>query len=489
MNIKSLIRDVPILQLRGSDQTEILGLSLSSGSIEPGFLFAALKGMKADGHDHIPDAAARGAAAVLSERPPDSSALPWIQVENGRRSLALCSANFYGHPSRRIKVVGITGTKGKTTTTYILESILKAAGRTPGVIGTIAYRGPGLEHPAERTTPEAPDLQKMLCTLIEHGASDCVMEVSSHSLSLCRVDGIDFTASVFTNLSGDHLDYHVSMENYFAAKKKLFDTGRQKQIAVINVDNPWGRKLQAATRLGVISYGLEAPALVRAASHRFSDHGMELNIEYPGGRMDITSPLLGKPNLYNILASVAAALALKITPRDIKSGVHSLQGVPGRFQNIPNNRGVRILVDYAHTDDALRNLLETTRELAPRRILLVFGAGGDRDKTKRPRMGKVASALADWTILTSDNPRSEDPMMILKDIESGMEWSGGRNYEVEPDRRKAISRALLLAKPGDVVLVAGKGHEDYQILKDDVIHFSDSEVITEILNRQGQGGA
>ena len=484
MKIKDMVQGVPCLQIRGAVQTDIRGLSLSSLAIEPGFLFAALKGLKADGYDYIPDAAAQGAAAVLSERPPDASALPWIQVENGRRALALCAANFYRHPSREITAIGITGTKGKTTTTYILESILQAAGHTAGVIGTIAYRGPGLEHKADRTTPEAPELQKMMRSLIEHGSRYCLMEVSSHSLSLCRVDGIDFAASVFTNLSGDHLDYHVSMENYFAAKKKLFDTGRQKKIAVINIDNHWGRELQSQTQLGVISYGLEAPALVRPASYRFSSHGIELTMRYPGGQLKITSPLLGKPNLYNILASAATALALKISPRDIQEGIRSLQGVPGRFQNIPNARGIQILVDYAHTDDALHNLLETARELDPRRILLVFGAGGDRDKSKRPRMGEIAADLADWTILTSDNPRTEDPKAILKDIESGIARSGGRNYEIEPDRKAAIALVLARAKPGDLVLVAGKGHEDYQILKDKVIHFSDSEVIAEILKQQ-----
>jgi len=487
MKINDLIQDVPILRYRGEPDIDIRGLSLSSLTIDPGFLFAAIKGFKADGHDFIPDAVARGAAVVLSERSPDASGIPWIQVENGRRALALCAANFHHHPSFEINTIGITGTKGKTTTSYILESILRASGHPPGVIGTIAYRGPGLEQPAQRTTPEAPELQGMLRTLIRHGSRYCVMEVSSHSLDLHRVDGIEFTVSVFTNLSGDHLDYHMSMENYFAAKKKLFETSRRKKIAVVNIDDPWGRKLQADTRLGAISYGLNAQALVHPASYAFSSRGIELDLKYPGGQRKITSPLLGKPNLYNILASAATALALKISPLDIEEGVRSLQGIPGRFQSIPNTRGLQILVDYAHTDDALRNLLETARELEHRRLLLVFGAGGDRDKSKRPRMGEIAGELADWTILTSDNPRTEDPAAILTDIETGIKRSGKDRYEIEPDRRRAIARILARAESGDTVLVAGKGHEDYQILKDKVIHFNDSEVITEILGDGEKG--
>ena len=480
-----MLAGVPIVRFNGKEKEEIQGIAYSSKNVQPGFLFAALKGTRKDGFEFIEEALLNGAIAFLSERPkPNNFEKSWIQTPDAREALALCSANFYSQPSQEMKVVGITGTKGKTTITYLLEEILKKSHFLPGVIGTVSYRGPNTKISAERTTPEAADLQKMLQEMLAHGVTHCLIEVSSHALDLKRVLGIGFDIALFTNLSGDHLDYHHSMERYFEAKKKLFFLNRKKRMAVINADDSWGKKLISELSTGVITYGLKPGALVRGENFKLTEKGIKLSINYPAGNLSVSSPLLGKPNLYNILASIAVALTLNIPISAIKEGIAALQGVPGRFEKIKNSLGLHIFVDYAHTDDALRNLLEAIRELNPKRIFLVFGAGGDRDKTKRARMGEVAGALADWTILTSDNPRSEDPLAIISEIEKGIKKTGTKNYKVLPDREEAIEYALSLGEKGDYILVAGKGHENYQIIKNKIIPFNDSEVIRKILKRK-----
>jgi UDP-N-acetylmuramoyl-L-alanyl-D-glutamate--2,6-diaminopimelate ligase len=485
MKIKDLLDGVPTMKFSGKEEAEVQGIAYSSQAVGQDYLFAALKGEKKDGYDFVPNAIERGAAAILSERPvPSGFDLNWIEVKEARKSLALCSANFYLHPSRHLKVVGITGTKGKTTITYILESILKNSNLSPGVIGTISYRGPGLNMTAERTTPEAPDLQRMMKAMVEQNASHCLMEVSSHSLELDRVTGIHFDVVAFTNLSGEHLDYHHTIEKYFEAKKKLFLVNQEKRTAVINTDDDWGNKLTNELHTKTITYGLNPGAMIRAEEYSLSENGIVMVLRYPNGKMNISSSLLGRPNVYNILAAVAVALTLNVPEVEISKGISSLRKVPGRFERIRNPLGFHIFVDYAHNDDALRNLLETVKELARQKIILVFGAGGDRDKSKRPRMGKVAASLADHTIITSDNPRSEDPRTIISDIEQGMKNSGYNEYEVEVDRRKAIEHALAIAAPGDYVLVAGKGHENYQIIGDRVIPFNDIGIIRELLERK-----
>ncbi len=482
MKIQDLLRDIPVLSTDITGQEEIRGVAYSSKDVQPGFLFAALKGEKKDGMDFVAEAEAKGASVVLSEWPkPQGTKSAWIRVADAREAMALAAAAFYGHPSMKLKIIGVTGTKGKTTTTYILEEIIKAAGFVPAVIGTVEYRGPGFRMKAPRTTPEAPDLQKMLREMVASGATHCLMEVSSHSLMQKRIWGVSFDLAVFTNLSGEHMDYHHSMENYFEAKKKLFFLNHKKSASVVNFDDPWGKKLISELPMRTITFGLEPEAIVRADKRLLTDQGMDIQVAYPGGRMELSSWLVGRHNLYNILAAIASALALGIPVEAIVRGIAALRGVPGRFEKIANNQGLHIVVDYAHTDNALLNLLETARDLKPRKLLLVFGAGGSRDKSKRERMGDVAARLADWSILTSDNPRAEEPRQIISDIEKGFAKNAVTNYEVIEDRTEAIRKALAIARKGDIILVAGKGHEDYQIFKDRTIHFSDHEVIAAIL--------
>ena len=482
MTLRDVLRDIPVLAGAAPGTEEITGIAYNSKSVKPGFLFAALRGAAQNGMDFVAEAEASGAAAVLSEWPkPPSSGAAWVQVADAREALALAAANFFGHPSARMKVVGVTGTKGKTTTTYLIEAILRASGAAAGVIGTIEYRRPGWRVPAPRTTPEAPDLQALLRDMLDAGVTHCVMEVSSHALEQKRVWGVSYDVAVFTNLSGEHLDYHPSMESYFEAKKKLFTLNHKKRAAVVNLDDPWGEKLVAELPMKTVTFGLAPAAIVRAVKPVLSPDGIEVQVTYPGGTMKLRSSLVGRHNLSNLLAATAAALALNVAPSDVIKGAAALAGVPGRFERVPNGRGLHVVVDYAHTDNALEHVLMTAREFKPRRVIVVFGAGGDRDRAKRERMGRVAARLADWTVLTSDNPRSEDPMAIIAALEAGFAKEAVRTYEIEPDRRKAIARALATANKGDVVIIAGKGHEDYQIFKDRTVHFSDNEVAREIL--------
>ena len=487
MKLQDLLRGIGALLSGASGGEDISGIAYNSKSVKPGFLFAALKGESRNGMDFVSEAEANGAVAVLSVWPkPPGWGTAWIQVSDAREALAFAAANFFGHPSDRLKVVGITGTKGKTTVAYLLEEILKAAGAVPGVIGTIEYRGPGLNVQAGRTTPESSDLQAMLRELLDAGATHCLMEVSSHALDQKRVWGVSFDVAVFTNLSGEHLDYHRTMENYYEAKRKLFTLDHKRSAAVVNMDDAWGRKLVAELPMKTITFGLEPAAIVRAVKFSLDDNGMDVQIAHPGNVLNVRTRLVGKHNVYNTLAAAAAALALNVPPQAIARGIADLKGVPGRFEKVENTLGLNIVVDYAHTDNALEHLLATAREFKPRRVILVFGAGGNRDKEKRERMGRVAARLADWSILTSDNPRNEDPLEIIAAIEKGFAKEAARTYEVLPDRREAIARALAMAVKGDYVLVAGKGHEDYQIFKDHTIHFSDVEVIGEILAARGR---
>ncbi len=485
MKLKELFSNIYGVNIIGNVNEEIRGITHFSKKVEPGYLFAALKGQKTDGNEYIMEAVDKGAKAILSEKnAPSNFPITWIQVYEPRRVLALISSKFYGFPSKKIDVIGITGTNGKTSITYILENIFLKANFSVGVIGSINYRYSGKEFSASLTTPEAPDLQRILKEMKDNGVTNCFMEVSSHSLELNRVLGINFKVGVFTNLSGDHLDFHQNMEDYYQAKKKLFMPENNEMKAVINIDDPWGERLRKEISIGFISYGLREKADIRVRKYTLSENGIKALIKIPQGEIEIYSPLLGKPYLYNILASIGVSLIFNIPIEKIKEGVSWISQIPGRMEKVPNNLNINVLVDYAHSDDSLRNLLETVNQITRGRIILVFGAGGDRDRSKRPRMGEVAGRFSDFSIITSDNPRSEDPLQIIKEIEKGFMKIRKKNYIVIPERKEAIWEAINMAKEKDWVLIAGKGHENYQIIKDKIIPFNDKEVALQALREK-----
>jgi UDP-N-acetylmuramoyl-L-alanyl-D-glutamate--2,6-diaminopimelate ligase len=467
----------------------VTGVAYDSRRVQPGNVFVALKGQRADGTVFARQALERGAVAVVAQdaAPGDMSA-PWTVVHNARRSLALLSAEFFGNPSASLQVVGITGTNGKTTTAYLVASIFDAAGIRCGVVGTVGYRI-GLEvRDATHTTPEAPDVQGLLREMVDRGCGACAMEVSSHALSLSRVDGTTFAAGVFTNLTRDHLDFHADMESYFQAKRRLFEMLPRDAPSLINLDDPRGPSLvELAGR--PVTYAVHRQADITPGALSFSLQGLTFDVRTPRGTLHIKSSLVGRPNVYNILAAVSTATALGLSFDAIERGISSLDGVPGRFQVVSGAKDdVTVVVDYAHTDDALRNLLETARPLTAGRLITVFGCGGDRDRTKRPLMGAVAGRLSDLLVITSDNPRSEDPAKIIEDIQRGITADTRRDDSQRMltyiDRHEAIARAVELARPGDVVLIAGKGHEKYQIVGGDVRPFDDVAVAREALGRK-----
>jgi UDP-N-acetylmuramoyl-L-alanyl-D-glutamate--2,6-diaminopimelate ligase len=464
---------------------ECTGVTHDSRQVAPGVVFVALKGLKADGAAFAPQAIAAGASAVVAEQAASAAApVPWIVVRDARFALALLAAEFFGHPSRQMRVVGITGTNGKTTTSYLTSAMFEAAGISCGLMGTVTYRIGGQALDATRTTPEAPELQGFMRRMVSAGSGACVMEVSSHALALRRVDGIDFSAGVFTNLTRDHLDFHGDMESYFAAKRRLFDMRPAGAPAIVNVDDPRGTSLLEVAKRPV-TYAIHKAADVTPGALAYSLEGLNFDISTPAGAVRASSKLVGKPNVYNILAAVATAASLDVPLRAIEQGLRDLPGVPGRFEVASTgDDDITVLVDYAHTDDALRNLLETARPMATRRLITVFGAGGDRDRTKRPLMGMVAARLSDVVVLTSDNPRSEDPARIIEEVKRGADAEVRQsNAEVLSvvDRRDAIVEAITRALPGDVVLIAGKGHEKYQEAAGRTSAFDDVAVAREAL--------
>jgi UDP-N-acetylmuramoyl-L-alanyl-D-glutamate--2,6-diaminopimelate ligase len=471
---------------------EVSGVAYDSRAVTHGAVFVALKGLHADGTAFVTQAIANGALAVVSEQPaPPGVHVPWVTVADARLALAVLAAAFYRHPSREMKVVGITGTNGKTTTAYLLASIFEAASVRCGVLGTVSYRlGPKPEDAREaaRTTPEAPDVQALLREMVDRGCGACVMEVSSHALALRRVDDTTFAAAVFTNLTRDHLDFHADMEDYFQAKRRLFDMLSPSAPSLVNVDDPRGVTLADMVERPV-TYGIKSAADVTTGPLSFSLEGLTFDVRTPGGTLHIRSSLVGRPNVYNILAAAATATALGLSFDAIERGVAALEGVPGRFQLASSPKDeVTVVVDYAHTDDALRNLLETARPLARGRLITVFGCGGDRDRTKRPLMGAVASRLSDVIVMTSDNPRSEDPQRILDEIQRGITPDTRKDSAQQlltiVDRRAAIVKAIEVARPGDLILVAGKGHEKYQVIGDKTLPFDDVAVARDALARR-----
>jgi UDP-N-acetylmuramoyl-L-alanyl-D-glutamate--2,6-diaminopimelate ligase len=466
-----LLVDLLRREVRGDPDVPISDLSYRSPDAAPGSLFFCVPGATLDGHDFAEEAVSKGAVALAVER--------WLPVEatqvlvpSVREAMGPVSAAFYDRPAQGMTMVGVTGTNGKTTTTYVLESVFRAADLVPGVVGTTGVRIGGRPAPALRTTPEAPDLQRLLAEMRDEGVGAVAMEVSSHGLDQHRVGGIRFTCAVFTNLTQDHLDYHASMEAYFAAKARLF-TRERSERAVVNIDDPAGRRLRDLD-LPTITFGIENEgAEVRATDVRATDEGIAFRVD----DIEIRSPLRGRFNVENCLAAIATARALGIEDSVAVRGIEALRGVPGRVEPVDVGQDFLVMVDYAHTPASLESVLLAARSLTAGRVIVVFGCGGDRDRAKRPFMGRVAAANADLTVITSDNPRSEDPGSIIREIESGA--SGGGAYVIEPDRRTAIHTAVAEARTDDIVVIAGKGHETYQELADRTIAFDDRAVASE----------
>ena len=491
MKLSDLLVGAGVVGFPSRADFEISSVVYNSREAVPGSLFVAIRGQTADGNHYAPDAIARGAIAIVSELPPPP-AIPevsWVRVEDARKALAVIAANFYGRPAERLQLVAVTGTNGKTTTCFLIDSILAAAGRHGGLFGTICHRTPARTYPASTTTPESLELQNFFAEVVSAGGACAVLEASSHALAQDRLWGCRFAAAIFTNLTRDHLDFHETFENYFAAKRRLFEgTGAGAPAAgIVNIDDPYGAQL-AGLAAQTITYGLSREAQVTTKHFALSPRGLDFVAQTPAGPIEVRSPLVGRINVYNLLAAIAAGLALQIPRPAIESGIRSLQNVPGRFERVDLGQPFLVIVDYAHTDDALRNLITTARELhAGGRIITLFGCGGNRDRSKRPLMGEVAGRLSDMVVLTSDNPRGEDPLYIINDALVGLQRTSA-TVLVEPDRRRAIGLAMDQARAGDVVLLAGKGHETTQILKQGTLPFDDREVAREVLRARGYVG-
>jgi UDP-N-acetylmuramoyl-L-alanyl-D-glutamate--2,6-diaminopimelate ligase len=475
---------------------EAAGLQYDSRKIRPGEVFFAFPGEHVDGHKFVDQVLAAGAAAVVSERAaPAGRESVWARVGHGREALAVAALRFYDRPDRRLKLTGVTGTNGKTTTVYLVDAILEAAGAVSARFGTIEHKIGAKRYPAVNTTPESLDLVRFLVELGEQGGTHATLEVSSHALELRRVFGMDFHTAVFTNLTRDHLDFHGDMQNYARAKQRLFEGagGARPRFGVINADDPAGVDFAALEGFERLLYGLNPSATVRADNVQMDFSGIRFRLKTPQGNVAIASPLKGEFNVHNLLAAAAAGLSLGIDLEGIRRGIAACPPVPGRFEPVEEGQRFLVIVDYAHTDDALQNLIASARQMLakskpPGRILTVFGCGGDRDRTKRPVMGEIAGRLSDYVILTSDNPRSEDPLLIINDIRIGLQRVDAR-FETEPDREQAIRKILGEARRGDIVLIAGKGHETYQRIGETSIPFDDRQVARKVLRELGYGPA
>jgi UDP-N-acetylmuramoyl-L-alanyl-D-glutamate--2,6-diaminopimelate ligase len=488
-------------RIHGDPSATVTAVADDSAAVKPGALFIAVKGLRRDGHEFVGEAFQRGAVgAVIEESRLQAVQQPaapcLIGVSDSRKALRRIATAFYGEPASRLRMVGITGTNGKTTTSYLIQAILAAAGMPAGVIGTVGYRIGERQLAASHTTPGLVALQELLAGMVREGLRAAVMEVSSHALAQGRVEGCVFDVAVFTNLTQDHLDFHGTMENYFAAKQTLFTGladgryGKPDAWAVVNHDDPWGRKLVEINPTRTLTYGLEPGAEVTATDVMVDWSGVRATIQGARGTFPIESPLVGRYNVPNLLAAVGAGLAMGCDPSAIQSGIRKMGQVPGRFEKVETQgQPFRVIVDYAHTDDALRRLLLAVRELQHGRVIVVFGCGGDRDRGKRPKMGRVAAELADLAVLTSDNPRSEEPQTILQQIETGVKdvESAERrlqDYRIVEDRKAAIGWAIATARPDDAVVIAGKGHEDYQIIGTTRHPFDDRSIAREALQQR-----
>lgn len=493
MKLDALLEGVPVVNRSGDGSLEIEAIISDSRQVRPGSLFIAIPGLAQDGSAFADSAIELGAAAVVWEKPPRSAGPAFIQTRDSRGALAIIAANFFGRPAEKLVLIGVTGTSGKTTTTKMVESILDATGQPVGMIGTIEYRAGDEREVADRTTPDAIVLQEWFARMVAANVKNAVMEVSSHALALKRTAGVPFAAGVFTNMSRDHFDFHRDFEDYYLAKRILFDqipeTGRR---AVVNIDDAFGRRL--AGELGVkrvLSFGMTSEADIHPNnSFKASVRGLHGPINTPSGQVTLSSPLIGNPNLANWMGAIGAALAVGIPVTTIEKGIAGLTAVRGRFERVIGPEGApTVLIDYAHKPDAMDKLLKAIREMAPdRKLIVVFGCGGDRDQGKRPLMGEIAARLADLTILTSDNPRSENPERIVEQIERGVRSVVGSNYLTIVDRREAIARAIEEAGERAVVVVAGKGHENYQVVGDRILHFDDREEVELAFRKYAQKG-
>ena len=472
-----------------AESLQVSGIACDSRKVGRGFVFFALHGAKEDGNKFVRDALERGAIAVASEDAAPADLSPnvvWIRVAESRKALAIGAANFFGHAAQALQLIAVTGTNGKTTTTSLIDSVLRASRAKTGLFGTIAYHTPLGEYPAPNTTPESLDLQRFFAEIRDAGGKYAVMEASSHALVMDRLWGCHFQAAVFSNLTREHMDFHKTFEDYFAAKRRLFEgTGAgAPEVAVLNADDQYSGRL-AGLANQTVTYGIENAADISAKKIHLAFSGLTFTAHTPNGKLRIQSPLVGRINVYNILAAIGAAQAAGMTNETIEVGIQQLQNVPGRFQRVDLGQPFLVIVDFAHTDDALENLIKTARELNSKgRVITLFGCGGGKDRTKRPVMGEVAGRLSDLTILTNDNPRQEDPLKIISDIVVGLQKSNGK-YLIEQDREKAIGMAFDEARAGDLVLLAGKGHEDYQVLADKTLDWDDRTVAQQELRKRG----
>ncbi len=481
--LADLLAGVPYRLMAGSVQCPVQRVTADSRQVTPGALFVAIRGYQTDGHRFLEEVIHRGAASLVVEAPTpqllqrvQEGGQTVVQVEQSRKALAMLASAYYEHPSRHLRLIGITGTNGKTTTTYVVEAILQAAGRSVGVIGTVNYRFPQQQVEAPQTTPDAPNLQALLRRMVDAGVTETVMEVSSHALTQERVGGCHFEVCVFTNLSRDHYDYHGAEAAYFAAKARLFQE-LPARWHVLNLDDPYGQKLVHKSQARLLTYGLDSEATLKPLTARYGLDGIEFTLPTTKGHLAIHSPLIGRHNVYNLLAGIAVAIALDVDAEAIVSGIAQLGHVPGRLERIDAGQDFYVFVDYAHTPSALEQVLRMVRAETPGRLITVFGCGGDRDAGKRPIMGQAAATLSDYTIVTSDNPRTEDPGRIIADIVAGIDDTSG--YTTIIDRRRAIVEAVSMAQAQDAIVIAGKGHEDYQIIGQTRLYFDDRDVAHE----------
>lgn len=493
----SLLTSVAGARVAGNQLVEVAGLAYDSRRVEPGWVFVAVRGERNDGHDFVAEAVKRGAVGLVVEAgreagmsPPPGGAM--AVVANSREAMAAIARAFYDDPSSKLTLAGVTGTNGKTTTALLIDAIFRAAGHESGVIGTLEYRIGARQMRAPHTTPEAIDLQGLLAEMVGEGVTHAAMEVSSHALSLRRVDGCQFAAAVFTNLTPEHLDFHETMEHYFQAKVRLFDDPQYlpaggKRVNAVNVDDEAGKLIAARAMGQTLTFGLSQKAHCRAEQIELGPEGTRFLAVHPSGRVPVRMKLIGEFNVYNVMGALAACIGMGVEPEVACSAIEEMPPVRGRFERVPSSKRT-VLVDYAHSPDGLRRALETARRVTRGRVIVVFGCGGDRDRTKRPVMGELASRLADRCVITSDNPRRERPEAIIGEILAGIPKKTRVGCSVEPDRAKAIRAAIEEAKPEDLVLIAGKGHEDYQIFADETIHFDDREVASEVL-REIEGPA